>query len=181
MKHLLLIYALSFSPLLFCQSDKTVKSKTKKIIFGNSWYSGIAYNRTNTNIFNIEIGRTYGKSLTHMWAFSRASTYGVGYGLSQNKIEKSQLFNAFYGYSSWILGGRIDYLLEPFQSIQYLRPSFGLSVTNLDIHYSYTWNLDGKGNSNHGLIVRFKFNLLYSNWETWRNWDGTEYGGDNDL
>ncbi len=142
----------------------------KSKFLGNSWYTAIAYNRTKTNEFDFNLGRTYGSSFCGGAGCNfTIRSWGLGYGIAFNNGKTSQLLKAFWEYTTFYLpplGIRTDYIYDLTTNSHYLRPSLGISLFRLDLLYHYTFKLSGNENLfKHGITVRYKYFFKQKNWQ----------------
>lgn len=139
-------------------------------LFGNSWYTGVAYNLSKSHELSLNFGRTYGSSFVSGGGFNfNMKSWGLGYSYYKMDQISGQTVSAFGEISNFFLPpatARMDYIFDFTKSSHYLRPSIGMNLFAFDIMYSYTFRIHGdKNNFKHGLIGRFKYYINNKNWQ----------------
>lgn len=152
----------------------TVKkiSPEKYRFLGNSWYVSGAYTyaTATTQSFELNIGRSLGR-VNHA-VLQKASSWGLGYGFTDNKGKPTHSLRLFGEMGSSIflvplLGVRGEYIYDLTNQNHYLRPSVGLYSLLLDIFYSYSFRLQPNTPNlyKHGITLRLKYFHRIKNWE----------------
>ncbi len=147
------------------------KNITNNKIWGNSWYTSTSYNLSRTNEFDINIGRTYGVSVSGETMGNTAiRSWGLGYGFTTKDNVSHQLVKAFGEYALWFwppAGIRVDYIYDITSNFNYLRPSIGFSFLHFDVFYNYSFNLNSSDNIfKSGVSFRMKYFINKKNWES---------------
>lgn len=142
----------------------------KSKFLGNSWYLAPSYNLCKTNEFNLDVGRTYGRSFCGgAGCYFTIRSWGLGYGITTKHGVTSNLIRAFWEYTLFYFppaGVRADYIYDLNNRSHYLRPSVGISLFRVDIFYNYTFALSGKNNLyRHGVTFRIKYFHKEKNWQ----------------
>ena len=139
-------------------------------LWGNSWYTGLAYNLSYSHEFSANFGRTYGVEFGSGGGFNfRTYSWGIGYSYYRHKEETGQIISVFAEVSNFYVPpatARIDYLYDLDRKAHYLRPAIGLSFFAFDLLYNYSFLLSGTDNRfKHGFTIRLKYYLNHKNWE----------------
>jgi len=182
MKHIIFIFLLSNVTLTFGQavpdtvSNYETTNRPKNKFWGNSTYVSTALNFSKNQEYDINIGRTFGKSSRALRGLGTTETYswGVGYGFS-NSFGKNQTVKAFYEYDMFPtiilfnIGLRGEYIYDIDNKQSYVRPSVGWSFLYFNILYNYSFKLNGGENMyKHGVLIRAKYFLFKKNWQNSR-------------
>ena len=156
----------------FTKEKETVENKCKNHFWGNSSYLSLARNASKNKEYSLSIGRTFGKKNEYgnqenipEGNYSLFS-WGVGVGLVRKQFETDKTFHTFYEYNyipSILIanfGVRGEYIYNFSNKQQYFRPSFGMALFYIDLHYNYSFLLNGTKSENiyrHGFSIRVKY------------------------
>jgi hypothetical protein len=144
----------------------------KNKFIGNSWYFASSYNLSSTNEFDINLGRTYGKSFCGgAGCIYEMYSWGAGYGISNKKGQRGQHLKVFgeycfFYYPPFSAGLRADYIYDITQNAHFFRPSAGLSLFLIDVFFNYSFKIYGTDNPyKFGITFRLKFFHKIKNWQ----------------
>ncbi len=142
----------------------------KNKFFGNSWYTGLAYNRSKENEFSASFGRSYVKVFTSGGG-THISLKSWGFNYS-NILKKEKNYHTTGAFTEWSAfpippaTARIEYFYDITSKSHYMRPAVGISFLHLDILYNYSFMLHGETNQyKHGLTLRAKHIFPYKKWQ----------------
>lgn len=142
----------------------------KNKFWGNSWYTGFAYNFSTTHEFVFNFGRTNGTSFASGGGFNmNMKSWGIGYSYFSRGHVYGNTLSGFAEISNFYYPpatARMEYIYDITNGGHYIRPSVGLNFFAIDFLYSYSFMLLGNENHfKHGLTLRFKYFLNNKNWQ----------------
>lgn len=153
-----------------------IENPTKNKFWGNSTYISEDANFGRKTEYGISIGRARGISRNYGqgMVLVKVLSWGVGYGVTPVRgtvHHNIKAFGEFVRFPPLILmplSFRTDYFYQLTNGQHYLRPSVGLSMISIDIHFNYSFLLNGNWHDNlyrQGVTLRIKQFPVRRNWE----------------
>lgn len=174
--HCVLSFAQHADSVHQCRSDRDIfymihENVPKSQFWGNSWFLASSYNLSKSHEFELNVGRTLGKSSCGgAGCVFTMRSWGAGYSLATKKGTINHVLKGFYENSIFYFppisaSVRGEYLYDLTNNTHYLRPALGLSLFSIDILYNYSINLTRQENLfKHGVTFRFKLYHKTDNW-----------------
>lgn len=154
-----------------------VKRPTRSKFWGNSFYIGEEVNFARKTEYGLSLGRAHGVSWNHGYGLVmvRVKSWGLGYSATPSGRTTHQSIKLFGEYAQFPpllfvpFSVRTDYIYQFTNGQHYLRPSFGLSLLTIDLHFNYSFLLNGSWRDN---LYRQGFTLRIKQFPgRWRKWE----------
>ncbi|WP_028788861.1 hypothetical protein [Terrimonas ferruginea] len=154
-----------------------IKRPTHSKFWGNSFYIGEEVNFARKTEYGLSFGRARGVSWDHGrgLVMVRVKSWGLGYSATPVRGKVHQSIKLFGEYAQFPplffmpFSARTDYLYQLTNGQHYLRPSFGFSLLTIDLHFHYSFLLNGNWRENlyrQGFTIRVKqFPGRWNKWE----------------